>query len=440
MAVCITSEELQLELETLAEQLGLSVQELLVGYSTQNYVDGELDGIRLSIQQITEVGELSTESIAEKIIKINEIIGTVPTEVVQSLFDRLAENKAATAAVVADLAGYKVQVAQEQAAQDAAIQANAQAISTVSATVTTNKQAQDVIAAKVVENTADIAKLNGVDSVVGSVDNKVKVAIDAEKLRTDAVTGSLAELTTDDKSSLVKAINEVDAHVDALVAATSTAQTECTDKCDATQAEVDSIEAAIGLNTDGTFTSIDGSDTLLEYVKNEAGDADSLTKAVKKLAKKSKQADTTLDGRLSTVEGRVDVLNGDDTVVGSVAKMIKDATGGNISDIAGRVTVLEAKEQAIEDILNDTVDAGNQVVKGLKTRVTEVEAAVVAEAAAREAADAALQAQVNTLAACAAGLTTSVIDGKKAANKFRAVFGQAPITVGGGTVDGGGGL
>lgn len=86
--------------------------------------------------------------------------------------------------------------------------------------------AKKLIDADIKKNTDAIAKLNGDEATDGSVAKAVKTAqdtlqgkIDANKKEVDGKIGTLADLTTDDKTSLVKAINENKAAIDAAKAA-----------------------------------------------------------------------------------------------------------------------------------------------------------------------------------------------------------------------------
>ena len=86
--------------------------------------------------------------------------------------------------------------------------------------------AKKLIDADIKKNTDAIAKLNGDETTDGSVAKAVKTAqdtlqgkIDANKKEVDGKIGTLADLTTDDKTSLVKAINENKAAIDTAKAA-----------------------------------------------------------------------------------------------------------------------------------------------------------------------------------------------------------------------------
>lgn len=86
--------------------------------------------------------------------------------------------------------------------------------------------AKKLIDAGIKKNTDAIAKLNGDETTDGSVAKAVKTAqdtlqgkIDVNKKEVDGKIGTLTDLTTDDKTSLVKAINENKAAIDAAKAA-----------------------------------------------------------------------------------------------------------------------------------------------------------------------------------------------------------------------------
>lgn len=86
--------------------------------------------------------------------------------------------------------------------------------------------AKKLIDADIKKNTDAIAKLNSNETTDGSVAKTVKDAkdalqgkIDANKKELDGKIGTLTDLTTDDKTSLVKAINENKAAIDAAKAA-----------------------------------------------------------------------------------------------------------------------------------------------------------------------------------------------------------------------------
>lgn len=177
-----------------------------------------------------------------------------------------------------------------------------------------------------------------------------------------------------------------------------------------------------------------------------------------------------IDARLTTAEGEIATLKGGDTVVGSVAKSIKDAldpvksdltgeiaraklaeganktqadglqaqidsltsaTSGNSDVLAGRVTTLENR-------LDDTLDTESNVVKGIETRVEDLEALTVANEVTRVSE---LATAVEDLKAYsdARDLKASSMDTCLINNSFRASLGLADSTCAGTSGGGDGG-
>ena len=282
--------------------------------------------------------------------------------------------------------------------------------------------------AKSVTFGSDIAVLKGDDTVAGSVANLVKGEADRSK----AVDGNLADLTTTIKTNLVAAINEVKAGIAAgtvyadqvksdLQALISTVDGKTT----AAQAEIDAIEAAIGLSETGTFTPVDGSETLLEYIKNTDGDANTIIKALKKLAKSAKAADLALDAKIDAEKARAEGIEA------GLQSQINTLSGGNttsIADLTGRV-------DTIESTLNDKTVDGN-LVKGVTHRVGDLEAGLVDAVAAIGSSK---TEAVNEAKAYADDKFLGVpqiqnLDICAAVNKFRSKLFLAPVTCDGSTI------
>lgn len=170
-----------------------------------------------------------------------------------------------------------------------------------------------------------------------------------------------------------------------------------------------------------------------------------------------------LDTRVGTAEGSLTTLNGDTTVVGSVAKQVADAkseantyadtkvataetnavasaktytdtevagvqtqldalTGegsGSLGEVEGRVGVVENR-------LDDTLaEDGVTVIKGIDSKIADGVTATTAVQTDVNAKDTATNARIDDLVG--AGLTKGVICGVKATNIFRAHFGLAAL-------------
>ncbi len=365
----VSQEDLDAQMLAFADDLGITLVELY------DLLEGKIDAntgaiqsqaadivaMQTELQKITEVGELDSESIAEKILAINEVIGSASDDVVKSLFDRIAENKAATAAVDAKveadrsaLATYKTEIADEQAAQNTRIGNVEGSVSTLAQTVADNKTAIEGtvsdLSGRVGSNEGDLSILNGDVTVEGSVAKSVKDSADAERAARQAVTGFKADLATAEKGTLVGAINEVKGSADAA----STLAGEAKGVADAALAKA-------GVN-----------------------------------------------------EGLLETINGDDTVEGSFRKAIKDVTGGDLTDLSDRMDAEEGLSASFYNYLEDTSNGSDEVVKGAKTRLDEVEVAASVEKDRAEAIEAGLQAQIT-----ANQLTKATVCFKSAANKFQ---------------------
>lgn len=127
------------------------------------------------------------------------------------------------------------------------------------------------------------AWLSDYNSDMGKIDAQMKLNADSASSASGASTantaaiGTLASLTTDDKATLVNAINEVDAHADTAQSTASSASTAAS----TANAGVSSINAYLNLNTFSTIQpssmSISGTGSIraasssLTIAKNAAG-------------------------------------------------------------------------------------------------------------------------------------------------------------------------
>lgn len=387
----VTDEELQKQLELLADELGISVQEALdlVG-SRFDAVEGrvtttETDIVKLQsdIQKITEVGELDSESIAEKIIAINKTIGETEDDVVKSLFDRIAENAKAVEAMEAtidavdakveadrsSLVTFKSDLKDAQDAQDAAIEA-------VGSKVDANKSAQADI------NTGFTGRLD-----------KNEAALDV--LNGDANTdGSVAKAIAEEQNRTVTAANKLK---DDLTTDIATAKTEAIAGAkDYADEEIGKVADKINiLNEDATVTG-----SVAQKVKSAK---DELTDSFTTVLKDAKKV---LDDKDADLQAQIDALG--------------DIDADSIKELQDQVTANKDNTAALSDIINDTTDEAGNLVKGAATKITDLEDKTESMKKASADAQAALQSQIDTLNE----VSTGVVCGRQAANKFRLRLGQ----------------
>lgn len=182
----------------------------------KTYVDGKVsDGVAKSLKTVAIEGNTL------KFYTVEEPVGaTSPAYTIElpeaDLSDLIHKIKNATA-------GDVVTVNADGTLSDGGVQLSDLA---KSANVTTEiNKAKDALAKDIKSNSDAIKKLNGAETVDGSVAKAVKDAkdslqstIDANKKDVDGKIGDLANLTTDSKTDLVSAVNDVKSAVDAATA------------------------------------------------------------------------------------------------------------------------------------------------------------------------------------------------------------------------------
>ena len=254
-----------------------------------------------------------------------------------------------------------------------------------------------------------IARLEGDETVAGSVDFKVA----AERARAMAAEQANAACCSTNGTALAAHIAAYDTFVTATNASLTTLASDVADNTQAITDEVARATAAetaindalaaiqtatgasdadladlttlvgdivtgTGLNADGSFTpdtAASDATNLYEYIHDvtaEGADrANTLRRAIRRLARKSRLADNALDARL-------DILEGDATVAGSIMQIVTDA-----------VATEETRALAAEAVLA-------QAVADEETRAT--------------AAEVALQAQIDSLSGGGSGSIQGVRD------------------------------
>ena len=158
----------------------------------------------------------------------------------------------------------------------------------------------------ITSNDSDISTLQNDLTTETTNRTNADTALDDKITDQAANIGDLTKLTTDAKDTLVKAINEVDAHTNTNASDLATEITNRTNADTNIQNELDTTQTGAGLNTDGTYTA----DTLTNYITT----ATDLMNADKLLDSQIKtNADTTsaLDTRVTTVESQVNGKIGD---------------------------------------------------------------------------------------------------------------------------------
>jgi len=413
----VTQEELDTRLAELAEGLGLSVKEYVeAGFLDLDTYSLDKSAILSRLDALDRIDASdSIESLAERVEALRDLFEDAEGDLVQGILTSIATNTGAISTLTGDetvegsvAKAVKDAVVAEKVVTDALdARLVVEETKSADAKVAADQVRVELDAVKVesAQSTADVAVLKGDDTVEGSVAKTVKDAVAAEEARTKGVTGLRADLTTDEKGTIVGAINEVDAHADEALA-----------------------QIAV-LNGDDT---VEGSvaKAVLDATGGDITDLSDRMTAVEELASDAVIAAASAGSAADVANNSIAILNGDETVEGSVAKAVLDATGGDISDLSDRMTAVEAEDVRIASILDDTTDADDNIVKGVVTKLDEAAQAIVAEAAARvadvEARLAEAKAYTDEYALCTPQIQALDICGH--VNKFRGALGLGANT------------
>ena len=171
-------------------------------------------------------------------------------------------------------------------------------------------------------NTASVSTLNGDDTVDGSVAKAVKDGVDAEttaRANADTALQDQIDVITGGGTGSVAGL----------------------------QAEVNAVEAGAGLEDNGTYLANNGANYIATAtsLKDADNKLDSAIKALETAQNSNKTAGDTAtanaQAKADANETAIATLNGDDTVVGSVAKTAKDT-----AELASAGAVATAKTYA----------------------------------------------------------------------------------------------
>lgn len=421
----VTTTELETELQALATSMGLSVKEYVEGgfldlstYGTDKAsIEARLDALDV-IDSLDGV-----ETLAEKVATLNALFtenGSLATDIL----NRIATNTTAIGSVQTELTNYKTSNDAIQATQDGnitALQSTQSTISTDLASEATRAQAAEaLLAGRLTDTEADLTILNSDATIVGSV---AKAVADEAAARIAADASEVLARNTAIATAKTEAINAAgvvsiagDAALQSQIDNLGTDATASATALAAVQTEIDATQSAIGLNADGSFTPVDGADTLEEYIADVLGDANTLKKAIRKVARKSKQADVALDNKI--------IQEISDRAAADAALQTQlDTLGGSGSGSLGDV---ETRLDVIETDLNDTTNPQGALVKGVKSRVSDLEGTVTSNAASTAASLSQLDTDLKAYSD-ASDLKASDMDIILIGNKFRQALGLADI-------------
>jgi chromosome segregation ATPase len=375
MAEYVTAEELQNELEVFGSEMGSLVKEGLdaVKESLGN-TDVRVTNLEARMDKIDIVADDDIETLVEKVAKNKALLNEIESllsengELAKDLLNRIAANQAAIGQAISDLEAEVERAKNAESELQGNIDKISEAIAsykeTVNGELTSLKERADNAESAISElqgRTDSLENAVGLLNADADTEGSVDYKIAQEESRTKAVTGVLDNLTTNEKGSLVKAINEV--------------------KADAVKNKNDLQKA------------IDDAMAAADELRDKDADL-------------QKQIDEITGGESGSIKDLQDQVNKLDERVSDIQE----------NDIAPLRTDMDEVKATLED----TTDENDNLVKGLKSRVSDLEGAVKTNAQATANAQASADAAMAE--AQKAGLKTGVISGKKAFEAFKAAF------------------
>ena len=290
-----------------------------------------------------------------------------------------------------------------------------------------------------------LARLDAIDSIdaddgVDTIAEKI-IAFNKVLSDKDGALQNILELinvNTSNVAGLKTVTDGLRKDVDVATAKGLNNEAALTDLTKAVQANKDSIKettdniASRTTSTEAAVNVINGDEDTVGSIANAVKAEQTRAKTTSGATADLNTADKTnlvsaineIDAANKENSAKIDVLNGDENTNGSIAKQIKDVTGGDISGLSDRVTAVEAEDTRLANIIDDTKDANDNVIKGLATQTSDNAAAILAEKDARVAE---LEKTVTELKAYSDSkdLKASSLDVNALANKFRSALGLA---------------
>lgn len=179
MADNVTTEELELALEQLAEGMGLSVVEYVnsLGYATVADVQSDVSGLQGQIDAILELdSENGVESLAEKVAAINAVLSD-ENGVIQAIYTKIQENTAAIGAETTRATGV-------EAGLQSQITTNSTALTTLTNRVTVTEADIVALTSSLAQKEADLQAQ--ITAITGGESGSISDALQQAKDYSDA--------------------------------------------------------------------------------------------------------------------------------------------------------------------------------------------------------------------------------------------------------------
>jgi len=201
-------------------------------------------------------------------------------------------------------------------------------------------------------NTADNSLQNNIDVEKGRVDTILSSSstnfntFSKAKTYLDNITGILGDLTTSETNNLVTAINSLEEEINSLESSSNSTSGNLGD-------EIDRIEAAVGLKTNGDYKSVTG-----DYILT----ADTLMEAVKLLDTALKNEETSRDDRDTTLQNNINTVNSNLSTEKTNRTDADNTLQTNIDNVASDLNAEETSRTAADDSLQDDIDANETAI------------------------------------------------------------------------------
>lgn len=241
----------------------------------------------------------------------------------------------------------------------------------------------------------DIVRKSFVDGAISTAASGLQNQIDGHEERLDVIEGG--EGTS---GSIAKALKDAKNYADSQVSAEQSARELADGALDARLDVIEGADTVEGSVAKAVKDSKDYTDTKVNDLVNGAP---ALLDTLKELSDAlGSDADfaTTMANQLSGLDGRLDTLEGADTVTGSVAKALKDAKDYADGIVSSEQSARESADNALDgrlDVLEGADTVSGSVAKALKDAKSYADGIVSSEQSARESADNALDGRLDVI-------------------------------------------
>ena len=381
------------QLATLKSQTATDLADALKPYATKEEVDGRIEGIiGTAPAAFDTLGEIA-DKLAEDSDAIAAINGVLVGKVNKSDVYTKAEADAKHTEISNALSTANTAITAEVTRAKAAEKVNADAIAALTTTVngvktTADKAATDIADEATRAKAAETANANAITALDTKVDAvkavSDKAAADIADLSTE-VTGAKSDINglTNDLASEVSRATTKEAELESGVTANATKIADLTTKESANETAISAVNTALSAEvTRAKGVETDLTNDLASEVSRAQTKEGEIEAKVDANASAISALDTKVDGvkatadqnasDLTAVKNALDVLNGDDTVIGSVAHAEADAKHYTDDEIAKLTAKVEAEVTGFAT--KSEVAAVDAKVDNLKSKVDAIEA------------------------------------------------------------------